>query len=60
SNSGTIVKEGVGLANTQARLKQLYGDDHRLDLANVASGGLTVILEIPFREPAKVDMSCAS
>src|SRR5262245_19136281 len=59
SNSGTIVKEGVGLANTQARLKQLYGDDHRLDLANVASGGLTVILEIPFRELARVDMSCA-
>jgi len=50
SNTGTIFKEGVGLANTQARLKQLYGDDHRLDLANTAKGGLTVILEIPFRE----------
>jgi sensor histidine kinase YesM len=50
SNTGTIVKAGVGLANTQARLKQLYGDQHRLDLANAASGGLTVILEIPFRE----------
>ncbi len=50
SNSGSIVKAGVGLANTQARLKQLYGDEHRLDLANAASGGLTVILEIPFRE----------
>lgn len=50
SSSGAIVKEGVGLANTQARLKQLYGDNQRLDLANAASGGLTVILEIPFRE----------
>jgi two-component system, LytTR family, sensor kinase len=50
STNGTIVKEGVGLANTQARLKQLYGDDHRLDLANTAKGGLTVILEIPFKE----------
>ena len=50
SNTGTIFKEGVGLANTQARLKQLYGDDHRLDLANTERGGLTVILEIPFRE----------
>jgi two-component system LytT family sensor kinase len=49
STNGTIVKEGVGLANTQARLKQLYGDDHRLDLANTTRGGLTVILEIPFR-----------
>jgi LytS/YehU family sensor histidine kinase len=50
SNSGTIVKEGVGLANTQARLKQLYGEDHRLDLSNTVRGGLTVTLEIPFRE----------
>jgi two-component system, LytTR family, sensor kinase len=49
-NTGTIVREGVGLANTQARLKQLYGNDHRLDLSNAASGGLTVLLEIPFRE----------
>jgi len=50
SNSGRIVKEGIGLANTQARLKQLYGDDHSLDLSNTAKGGLSVILEIPFRE----------
>ena len=50
SNSGSIVKAGVGLANTQARLKQLYGDSHRLDLSNAATGGLTVILEIPFRD----------
>jgi LytS/YehU family sensor histidine kinase len=50
SSSGSIVKAGVGLANTQARLKQLYGSEHRLDLANAASGGLTVILEIPFRD----------
>ena len=50
SNTGSIVKSGVGLANTQARLKQLYGDQHRLDLTNAAGGGLTVTLEIPFRE----------
>lgn len=50
SNTGSIVKEGVGLSNTEARLKQLYGEDHRLDLANTSKGGLTVILEIPFQE----------
>ena len=50
SNSGSIVKAGVGLANTEARLKQLYGDSHRLDLSNAATGGVTVILEIPFRD----------
>jgi len=50
SNTGSIVKEGVGLSNTEARLKQLYGADHRLDLSNTTKGGLTVVLEIPFRE----------
>jgi two-component system LytT family sensor kinase len=47
-NDGRIVKEGVGLANTQARLQQLYGSKSRLDLANTARGGLSVTLEIPF------------
>ena len=50
SNSGSIVKEGVGLSNTEARLKQLYGANHRLDLSNTSKGGLTVVLEIPFRD----------
>jgi two-component system LytT family sensor kinase len=49
-NSGRIFKEGVGLSNTQARLQQLYGTEHRLDLSNTARGGLTVTLEIPFNE----------
>lgn len=48
-DNGQILKEGVGLANTQARLQQLYGSDHRLDLANTLHGGLSVILEIPFK-----------
>ena len=49
-NSKGILKEGVGLANTQARLQQIYGNAHRLDLANAPLGGLTVTLEIPFEE----------
>jgi two-component system, LytTR family, sensor kinase len=48
-NNGKILKEGVGLANTQARLQQLYGNEHRLDLTNTTRGGLSVILEIPFK-----------
>lgn len=48
--SGKLVKEGVGLANTEARLRQFYGSNHRFDLANTAKGGLTVVLEIPFKE----------
>lgn len=48
-NTGRILKEGVGLSNTQARLQQLYGMQQRLDLANTTKGGLTVTLEIPFK-----------
>ena len=49
-NNGRILKEGIGLANTQARLQQLYGKASRLDMANTAKGGLSVTLEIPFSE----------
>ena len=40
---------GVGLANTQARLAQLYGDRHRFSVANHPAGGVLVELSIPLR-----------
>jgi two-component system LytT family sensor kinase len=40
---------GIGLANTRARLAQLYGGDHRLELGPAAGGGFLVRIEIPFR-----------
>jgi sensor histidine kinase YesM len=42
------IKEGLGLANTRARLQQMYGPAHRFEMADAAEGGLLVILEMPF------------
>jgi LytS/YehU family sensor histidine kinase len=43
-------KEGIGLANTRARLQQLYGAAHRFELCNGPGRGLGVTITIPFRE----------
>jgi two-component system LytT family sensor kinase len=42
-------KSGVGLANTRARLQQLYGDAHRLEIVNAPGGGTLVTLDLPER-----------
>jgi sensor histidine kinase YesM len=47
SKSNGRFREGLGLANTRARLAQLYGGGDRLWLANDPGGGLVVTLEIP-------------
>lgn len=48
------VTEGVGLANTRERLKQLYGDSQQLDIRSGPEGGAIVSLTIPYR-PAAVE-----
>jgi signal transduction histidine kinase len=42
-------RDGVGLANTRARLQQLYGVAQCLELNNAAEGGLIVRVSIPWR-----------
>ncbi len=46
--------EGVGLANTRERLRQLYGNDHWFGLCNGLNRGLVVTLEIPFKSVGNV------
>jgi sensor histidine kinase YesM len=44
--------EGIGLANTRARLAMLFGGTARLDLQRRDGGGTRVELRLPFREVA--------
>jgi two-component system, LytTR family, sensor kinase len=46
---GRSANGGVGLANTRARLEQLYGDDFNFEPRNAAGGGFRVALTIPYR-----------
>jgi len=47
--------KGVGLLNTEARLRQLYGADFRLEARNRQQGGVEVLLDIPFRLTSTFD-----
>ena len=40
--------QGVGISNIRNRLQQIYGDEHTLSFYNAESGGLTVLVEIPY------------
>ena len=40
---------GIGLSTTRARLEQLYGGGHRLELRSRPAGGVEVAVSLPFR-----------
>jgi sensor histidine kinase YesM len=46
--AGGPKREGIGLANTRARLAELYGNEQHFELVNRPEGGLCVRMAIPF------------
>lgn len=43
-----FTREGIGTANSRARLRELYGDAQRFEMFNQPEGGLHVRLTFPF------------
>jgi two-component system, LytTR family, sensor kinase len=41
------IHEGLGISNTRARLKQMYGSHQSLEMSNVLEGGFIVTMNIP-------------
>jgi protein-S-isoprenylcysteine O-methyltransferase Ste14 len=44
-------RPGIGISNVRTRLQSLYGDAFDLRLRNQDTGGVEVLLSVPFREP---------
>jgi signal transduction histidine kinase len=44
----TNYTEGIGVGNTRARLRQLYGAEHQFVMCNRPDGGLEVTVALPF------------
>lgn len=55
---GSSEGQGIGLANTRARLHQLYGEEAKLDIQNGEHGGVAVTISIPSR-PADTEEDLA-
>jgi two-component system LytT family sensor kinase len=46
--SDGLKREGIGIANTRARLSELYGARQKFELVNMPEGGLCVRITIPY------------
>ena len=47
------VAEGIGLANTRLRLRELYGESASLEAGSGDGAGFTVRLDLPYRTPGR-------
>ena len=47
--------KGLGLTNTAARLRQLYGSDFKLELHNRERGGVEALISIPLRKDSALN-----
>jgi two-component system, LytTR family, sensor kinase len=56
----TSIRFGIGLSNTQGRLDQLYGSNHRFEVGRSAMGGAMVRVVVPFRAPALAGAGAAA
>lgn len=59
NGAGAPPREGLGLANTRARLEQLYGAAQRLALEPAEGGGLSARIELPYHTAAEVRSALA-
>ncbi len=48
----TDIQEGVGISNTRARLKSLYGTRGLFEMRNNASGTVEAVVTIPYQAVA--------
>ena len=46
---GAPARHGIGLPNTRARLQEMYGDAHTLELRPASPAGFEVCMTIPYR-----------
>lgn len=51
---GETGKSGIGLANTRARLANIYGENYSMEIVDAAARGLIVKLEIPFETDREI------
>src|SRR5438105_2569173 len=49
TSSNSFGSQGLGLKNVRARLEQLYGNQHCFEVSNRPEGGVTVVMQLPFR-----------